>query len=529
MVAVSEAGQQLDANAASPIFEARSVFKRFAAVQALDDVSMALKPGEVRALVGENGAGKSTLIKIMTGVYQPDGGELRYAGRRVHFAKPRDAQIAGISTIYQEINLVPLMSAAQNLFLGHEPTNRLGLIDKRHMAREAREILGRYGIDIDVDRPLQDLSTGIQQTVAIARAMNEQHRVVIMDEPTSSLEPREVERLFGVIEMLQSQGIAVVYVSHRLDEVFRLCDTVTVLRDGALVHDGPLSELDRVGLIALMLGRDMADASRVTSFSDDGERSDQDVVLDARGLTRHHVIDDVDVSVHRGEVVGLAGLLGSGRSSTAKAIFGAEPLDAGTVSVEGSEVRKGSTRAAIAAGIALIPEDRKAEGVVPTLSVQENITLTILPRLAKRGILIDTDERRIAETFIERLRIKTSGPDQRLSELSGGNQQKVLLARMLATAPKLLILDDPTRGIDVGAKAEIQTLVSELAGEGLAVVLISSDLEEVVEGSDSLVVMRDGVVIGHLSGDEVNEDRVVALLAGASSTPTRAGASEVPA
>ncbi len=520
MVVLSEGTQASEASPATPVFEVRAVFKRFAAVQALEDVSLSLRPGEVRALVGENGAGKSTLIKIMTGVYQPDEGELLYGGERVQFAKPRDAQTAGISTIYQEINLVPLMSAAQNLFLGHEPTNRFGLIDKRHMAREAREILARYGIDADVNRPLQDLSTGVQQTVAIARAMNEKHRVVIMDEPTSSLEPREVERLFGVIDMLRKQGVAVVYVSHRLDEVFRLCDNVTVLRDGKRVHDGPLGELDRLGLIALMLGRDMADASRVTSFREEGDRDAQEVVLAARGLTRRRIIEDVDVTVHRGEVVGLAGLLGSGRSSTAKAIFGADPLDAGSVAIEGTEVRKGSTRAAIAAGIALIPEDRKAEGVVPTLSVQENISLTILPRLARHGLLINTDERRIAEEFIERLRIKTSGPDQRLSELSGGNQQKVLLARMLASAPKLLILDDPTRGIDVGAKAEIQALVSGLAGGGLAVVLISSDLEEVVEGSDRLVVLRDGVVIGELSGEDVHEDRVVELLAEASATPT---------
>jgi ribose transport system ATP-binding protein len=382
--------------------------------------------------------------------------------------------------------------------------------------------LERYGVQADVTKPLQDLSTGVQQTVAVARAMSEQHRVVIMDEPTSSLEPREVDRLFGVIDMLKAEGVAVVYVSHRLDEVFRLCDTVTVLRDGMRVHDGPISELDRMGLIALMLGREMGDFARVTSFGGDSEDVDREVVLAAQGLSRRHVIDDVDVTVHRGEVVGLAGLLGSGRSSTAKAIYGAQPLDSGTVSMEGDEVRRGSTRAAIAAGIALIPEDRKAEGVVPTLSVQDNITLTILPKLAKRGVLIDTDERKIAEEFIERLRIKTSGPDQKLSELSGGNQQKVLLARMLASAPKLLILDDPTRGIDVGAKAEIQSLVSGLAGEGIAVVLISSDLEEVVEGSSTLVVMRDGMVVGVLTGDEVHEDNVVALLAGASAEPSAA-------
>jgi monosaccharide-transporting ATPase len=507
---------------AAPVFEARAISKRFGPVQALDDVSMSLTPGEVRALVGENGAGKSTLIKIMTGVYRPDAGELVYRDERVQFARPRDAQVAGISTIYQEINLVPSMSAAQNLFLGHEPTRRLGLIDHAMMNRAAREILGRYGIDADVRRPLGELSVGVQQTVAVARAMNERHRVVIMDEPTSSLEPREVQRLFSVIELLRREGIAVVYVSHRLDEVFRICDSVTVLRDGRRVHDGPLRALDRVRLVALMLGRDIADASRVTTFAVEGERGDREVVLEARGLSRHNVIDDVDVSVHRGEVVGLAGLLGSGRSSTAKAIFGAQPLDAGRVTMEGREVRRGSTRAAIAAGIALIPEDRKAEGVVPTLSVQDNITLTILPRLASRGLLMHTNERRIATELIERLRIKTSGPDQKLAELSGGNQQKVLLARMLAAAPRLLILDDPTRGIDVGAKAEIQALVSDLAGQGIAVIIISSDLEEVVEGSDRLIVLRDGHVIGELSGGDIDADAVVEMLARAFETTSSA-------
>jgi ribose transport system ATP-binding protein len=310
--------------------------------------------------------------------------------------------------------------------------------------------------------------------------MNAQHRVVIMDEPTSSLEPREIERLFAVIDLLRTEGVGVVYVSHRLDEVFRLCDTVTILRDGRMVHDGLIADIDRVTLIALMLGRKIVDPTRVTSFSASTGREDPDVVLEADGLSRRHLLEDVDVTVHRGEVVGLAGLLGSGRTSTAKAIFGEQELDAGRVLVEGIQIRPGSTRAAIAAGIALLPEDRKAEGVVPTLSVQDNITLAILPRLARRGVLFDTDERRIAAELIERLRIKTSGPDQKVAELSGGNQQKVLLARMLATAPKLLLLDDPTRGIDVGAKAEIQALVSELAGKGLAVVLISSDLEEVV-------------------------------------------------
>ncbi|CAN5836555.1 sugar ABC transporter ATP-binding protein [soil metagenome] len=513
-MALTSASTQLSAaDAGSLVFEGRGVSKRFDAVQALDDVSIELISGAVHALVGENGAGKSTLIKILTGAYQPDRGELRYLGEPVSFARPRDAQAAGISTIYQEINLVPLMSAAQNLFLGREPTNRLGIVDHRRMRREAREILGRYGLDVDVTRPLERLSIGVQQTVAVARAIEEKHRVVIMDEPTSSLEQREVERLFGIIQLLRGEGVAVLYVSHRLDEVYALCDRVTVLRDGRRVHDGLLAGLPRVALIGHMLGREITDAARVTTFAAESEHSDRDTVLTAHGLRRRFVLDGVDVTVRRGEVVGLAGLLGSGRSSTAKAIYGAQPLDSGSVAMQGRQVRRGSTRAAIAAGIALLPEDRKAEGIIPTLSVRDNITLAIVPRLARRGVLIATDEGRIARDLIARLHIKTSGPDQKVSDLSGGNQQKVLLARMLAMAPNLLILDDPTRGIDVGAKAEIQALVSQLAGEGLAVILISSDLEEVVEGSDTLLVLREGSVVGALHGAEISGHAVMALLA----------------
>jgi ribose transport system ATP-binding protein len=336
-----------------------------------------------------------------------------------------------------------------------------------------------------------------------------------MDEPTSSLEPREVERLFTVIRTLQDEGVAVLYVSHKLDEVFTICDTVTVLRDGRRVHTGPVEGLTRLRLVATMLGRDVAEvrAHGVTRFGGDHSRDDAAPVLGAHDLRRRHVLSGVSVDVHPGEVVGLAGLLGSGRSETAKAIFGAQPLDAGTVEVAGRVVRRGSPSAALDAGIALLPEDRKAEGIVPGLSVRDNIALAALPRLSRAGFVSEGKQDEIVETFMTRLRIKASGPRQLVRELSGGNQQKVLLARMLCLNPKVLILDEPTRGIDVGAKAEVQALIDELAEKGLGVVMISSELEELAEGADTVVVLQDGAMIGTLRQDEISEDRIMAMIA----------------
>jgi monosaccharide-transporting ATPase len=504
------------ASDASTVLDVEDVSKRFAGVVALDAVSLSLRGGEVHALVGENGAGKSTLIKVLTGVYQPDQGRIVYRGEPVTFARPLDAQAAGISTIYQEVNLVPLLSVARNLFLGHEPTNRLGLIDFARMHRDATAILGRYGISVDVRRPLRELGLGVQQMVAVARAVSADHRVVIMDEPTSSLEPREVEQLLEQVDVLRREGVAVVYVSHRLEEVFRLCDRVTVLRDGRLVHSGPVADISRLELVSRMLGRAVAEVARGrTRFNDHEADQTTRPILKATDLTRRHVLDHVSVEARAGEVVGLAGLLGSGRSETAKAIFGAQPLDAGSVEVAGSAIPLGSPRAAISAGLALIPEDRKAEGIVPSLSVRDNIVLAALPTMSRAGFVSESQQDAVVKRLIARLRIKASSPAQKVSELSGGNQQKVLLARVLCLEPRVLILDDPTRGIDVGAKAEIQALISELAGQGMAVVLISSELEEVVEGSDSIVVLRDGAVVGRLRAEAVSQDGVMGLIAAA--------------
>ncbi|MFJ9397174.1 sugar ABC transporter ATP-binding protein [Streptomyces californicus] len=510
---------------ADPVLEARSVSKRFPGVVALDDVSFALRAGEVHALVGENGAGKSTLIKVLTGVYRSDEGEVRVSGEPVRFSRPFEAQQAGISTIYQEVNLVPLMSVARNIFLGREPKNRLGLIDFSRMNRETTELLDGFGVRVDPKRPLHTLGIGTQQMVALARAVSVQARVVIMDEPTSSLEPREVETLFRVIENLRGQGIAVLYVSHRMDELYRVCDRVTVLRDGRHIHTGELAPLERMRLVSMMLGRDMAEVRRdgLTGFATEGHDAARTPVLTATGLDRRHQLHDISLELYAGEVLGLGGLLGSGRSETAKALTGALPLDGGEITVDGKRVGRPTPAAAIRAGISMLPEDRKAEGIVPGLSVRENIVLAAMPRLSRVGIVSRAQQDRIVEIFVKRLRIKASGPEQKVGELSGGNQQKVLLARWLCLEPKVLLLDEPTRGIDVGAKAEVQSLIDELAREGLAVLLISSDIEELIEGADRIVVLRGGAVAGELSGDEVDESRLLEVLADHTPSPVPAG------
>ncbi|PJN32784.1 sugar ABC transporter ATP-binding protein [Streptomyces sp. CB02613] len=512
----------------APVLEARSVSKRFPGVVALDDVSFALRAGEVHALVGENGAGKSTLIKVLTGVYQSDGGEVRVGGEPVRFARPFEAQQAGISTIYQEVNLVPLMSVARNIFLGREPKNRFGLIDFPRMNRETTELLDGFGVRVDPKRPLHTLGIGTQQMVALARAVSVQAQVVIMDEPTSSLEPREVETLFRVIENLRGQGIAVLYVSHRMDELYRICDRVTVLRDGRHIHTGELAPLERMQLVSMMLGRDMAEVRRdgLTGFAAVGHDAARTPVLTATGLDRRHQLHNISVELYAGEVLGLGGLLGSGRSETAKALTGALSLDGGEITVDGKRIGRPTPAAAIRAGISMLPEDRKAEGIVPGLSVRENIVLAAMPRLSRAGIVSRAKQDRIVDIFMKRLRIKAYSPEQKVGELSGGNQQKVLLARWLCLEPKVLLLDEPTRGIDVGAKAEVQSLIDELAREGLAVLLISSDIEELIEGADRIVVLRGGAVAGELAGDEVDESRLLEVLA--DHTPDRALSDRTP-
>ncbi|MBB5857728.1 ribose transport system ATP-binding protein [Amycolatopsis umgeniensis] len=479
--------------------------KTFAGVRALDDVSFALRPGEVHALVGENGAGKSTLIKVLTGVHRPDSGTIHARG--------------AISTIYQEVNLIPLMSVASNVYLGREPRRRLGLVDWARMNSDAAALLADYGIDTDVRRPLGTLGVGAQQMVALARAVSVDADVVIMDEPTSSLEPREVETLFEVIGRLHERGIAIVYVSHRMDELYRICERVTVLRDGKRVHTGPLADLPRLELVSMMLGRSVGDirSHGSTAFEGDHEAG-REPILRAENLTSGNRLGGVSVEIKPGEIVGLAGLLGSGRTETARAIVGDLPLSGGTVLVGGKQIPRGNVAAAMRAGVSMLAEDRKTEGIIPHLSVRENIVLAALPKLSRFGLVSRARQDRIVDTFVKRLRIKVSSPDQKVSELSGGNQQKVLLARWLCTEPKVLLLDEPTRGIDVGAKAEVQALIDELAKDGLAVLLISSEMEELLDGADRLVVLKDGAVVGELAGEQLTQDHVLAAIASGGET-----------
>ncbi|MGW0518454.1 sugar ABC transporter ATP-binding protein [Crossiella sp. NPDC003009] len=499
------------------VLTAAGVGKHFAGVHALREVDFTLRAGQVHALVGENGAGKSTLIKVLTGVYRPDGGEIRFLGEPVSFDRPAAAQEAGISTVYQEVNLVPSMSVAHNLFLGREPRGRFGTVDFGRMRRESAKLLAELGIPVDPRRELSSLGLGVQQMVAIARAVQTEARVVIMDEPTSSLEPREVETLFQVVRRLHQREVSVVYVSHRMEELYTICDSVTVLRDGRTVHSGPMSEVSRLELVALMLGREVAQvrSEGTTAFSDShtGGDDSRQPVLRAKGLRKRAVLTGVDLSVQPGEVVGLGGLLGSGRTETVTALAGLLTLDGGEISVAGKPLKGGSTAAAIRAGMVLVPEDRKAEGIIPHLSVRENIVLAALPRLSKAGITSRARQDKVVDIFMKRLRIKASSPEQRVSELSGGNQQKVMLARWLAVEPKVLLLDEPTRGIDVGAKAEVQALIEELAEQGLAIVMVSSELDELVAGADRVVVLREGGSVAELRGDEVTADGVLNALA----------------
>ena len=409
---------------------------------------------------------------------------------------------------------MPLMSVARNLYLGHEPRGRLGLLALDEMNSAATALLHRYGIDIDVRRPVRSFGAGVQQMIAIVRAVSTDARVVILDEPTASLEPREITRVFGVVARLKAAGAALLFVSHNLDEVFAISDRITILRDGRRARTSLIGETNKLEVIATMLGRDIAEvrAEGLTSF-DREQQIGSEVLLRASGLDRRRQLRDVSLAVRPGDVLGLTGLLGSGRSETVKAIFGTQRVDGGRVEVAGRPVRTGSPRASLAAGTVLLPEDRKAEGIVPTMSVRDNIALMAMPRLSRLGFVSHTRVDRLVNEFIDRLGIKTAGGRQNIDQLSGGNQQKALLARLLCTNPKVLLLDEPTRGIDIGAKAEVQSLIQQLADQGCGIVLISSELEDVIEGSTRVVVLKDGAVVGELDLDEIDEQRIMELMA----------------
>ncbi|WP_061935106.1 sugar ABC transporter ATP-binding protein [Aureimonas sp. AU22] len=488
----------------------REIEKSFSGVPALSGASLEIEPGEVMALIGQNGAGKSALIKILTGAYRRDGGAITLDGKPVDFASPGAAQGSGIATIYQEINLVAQRSVTENIFLGRELT-RFGLTDRRAMAREAERLLAGFGLAVDVSLPLGRFNAATRQMVAIARALSMRARLVIMDESTSSLDEREVETLFATIRKLTAEGVAVLFVSHRMDELYAVCDRVTVMRDGQTVGVHRMSEIAKIDLVTAMLGRTLAEAERRLGGSQDG--TGREALLDARDLVAGRRLNGASVSVGRGEVVALAGLLGSGRTETARIVFGADRPDAGTLHLDGSPRVFSGPAEAIAAGFGFCSEDRKIEGIVPDMSVAENLTLALMPRLAKAGLVDEAAQRAVVDRFVKRLGIKLASPDQKIRELSGGNQQKVLLARWLAMNPRLLIVDEPTRGIDIGAKAEILTLLRELSKDGLGVLMISSEIEEVLSLADRVTVLADGQTVAELSGDGISEPAILSAMA----------------
>jgi ribose transport system ATP-binding protein len=490
------------------------ITKRFSGVKALDGVDLTLECGEVHALVGENGAGKSTLIKIMTGAYTRDRGGMSLDGQAVEFNSPEEAQAAGVVAVYQEVNLLSFRTVAENIYLGREPRRFRLMIDWERMNADAAALLERLGLDIDPRATLGSLNIAHRQMVAIARGVSFNAKIVVLDEPTSSLTEREVSILYDVIRRLKAEGTAVVYISHRFDELYAVCDRVTVLRDGKFVATRAFEGLEKLDLVCLMLGKQRDELRKgTTAFEHHAIVKEAQPLLRAENLQHGRKLNNVTVEVGRGEIVGLAGLLGSGRTETARAIFGADMIDGGRITLEGRTLKINGPGDAIDAGLAFLSEDRKAEGIIPELSVRENLTLAALPALTKFGIVSRAKQREIVERYMKRLGIKAQNADQKIRELSGGNQQKVLLARWLCKEPKFLILDEPTRGIDIGAKGEIQSLVNELAESGMGVLMISSELEELVEGSSRVIVLRDGQRVAELAGREISQDSIIHAMA----------------
>jgi len=497
--------------APAPLLEASHVHKRYPGVYALNDVSLDVRPGEVLALVGENGAGKSTLMKILSGAVQLDEGEIRLDGQPVQIPDPHAAIALGIGIIYQELSLVDVLSVAENIFLGDLPTRggRPWQVDWPLLYARTQELLDRVGSSATPRTQTSELSVAQKQMVEIARALARNVRVLILDEPTSSLTAQETEKLFEIIRSLQARGVGIVYISHRLEEVFEIAQRVTVLRDGQLVGTLPVAEADEDTLVRMMVGRDLS------HMYPGGLTETGSVRLEVRNLSRAGVLDDVSFSVRAGEVVGLAGLVGAGRTELARCIFGADPISSGEILLDGRPVKVGSPGAAVKLGIALVPEDRKLQALILGMAVRENMTLPVLPRLGSNpAVPSKAKEKTLVEEYIRNFRIRTPTMEQRVGALSGGNQQKVVIARWIAADPKVLILDEPTRGIDVGAKAEVHALIADLAARGVAILLISSELPEVMGMSHRILVMREGRLVADIPRAEASEEAIMSAAAG---------------
>ncbi len=506
-----------------PLLEMRGISKSFPGVRALSEVDLTVHSGEVHALLGENGAGKSTLLKILSGVQSADSGTVRFDNRDVSFATPQDAQRAGIVTIYQEFSLFPSLTIAENVLIGREPvlTERAGplgrrLINWREMARQTRAIMAEVGLDMDPLREVADLSVAEQQMVEIARALSMESRLIIMDEPTSALSDKEVQKLFTIIRELKAKGIAIIFVTHRLEEVKVICDRLTVLRDGERVGEVATAETSIDQMIGMMVGREVE-----RLFAHRSEHGSGDIILEIKAITRRNRgpgnnlarLFDISFALKRGEIVGLAGLVGAGRTDLARVIFGADPYDEGEILIGGAKVDLRSPKDAIAAGLGLVPEDRKLQALFLSLAVRANASMTALERLSRRfGFVNGREERAMVAEYTSRLNVKMADAEQEIVNLSGGNQQKVVLARWLALGPKVLIVDEPTRGIDVAAKAEVHQLLYELAGSGIGIIAISSELPEVMTVSDRILTMREGRITGEVMDSEATEEGLMELM-----------------
>ncbi|MCR4841814.1 MAG: sugar ABC transporter ATP-binding protein [Eubacterium sp.] len=495
------------------VLTARGITMTFPGVKALDNVDLTLRKGEIHALMGENGAGKSTLIKCLTGINDFESGEVRIDGidGPVKNHSTRDAQNVGISTVYQEVNLCPNLSVAENLFIGREPMTKLHTIDRRSYNKRSQELMDSLGISVDVTQNLENYSLAIQQMVAIARAVDMDCKVLILDEPTSSLDEEEVQKLFELMRKLRDDGVGIIFVTHFLEQVYEVCDRITVLRNGTFVGEYKIEDLPRVKLVAAMMGKDLNDLENIEKETGDVEN--EPLEISAKALAHKGTIKPFDIDIHKGEVVGVGGLLGSGRSELARAIYGSDRANEGELSVDGNKVNIKRPIDAMNLGMGMLPDDRKAEGVIEDLSVRENIIFALQAKRGTFKLLPRAKQEEIADRYIDLLEIKTPSPEAIVGQLSGGNQQKVILARWLATDPNFLILDEPTRGIDVGTKAEIQKLIIDLAKEGKSILFISSEIAEMLRTCNRMVIMRDGEKVDELSG-EMTQESVMSAIAG---------------
>jgi ribose transport system ATP-binding protein len=492
----------------NPLLEVKNVSKEFPGVKALNHVDLKLFPGEVRALVGENGAGKSTLIKIISGVYRPTEGEIYLNGIQKEIPDPYFALKNGIVPVHQEVNLEPFLTVAENIFIGRQPKNNFGFIDYKMMNSEATKWLTELGIEIDPNLPLGMASIAERQMVAIARAVSLDAKVLIFDEPTSSLTQKEIDGLFLVIKRLKEKNIGIIYISHRLEEIFQVCDSITIMRDGVVVANELLKNIDTPSIIRLMIGRDLKDMYEKT-VAEIGKP-----ILEVKNLNVKGILNDISFTLRSGEIVGVSGLVGAGRTELARALFGDLPISSGQIFIDGKEVRSKTPKGFIQSGIGLIPEDRKDQGLVIDLPIKNNISMTIFRILSKFGIMNEKQEIGVAEDYVKKLTIKTPSIFQKVKFLSGGNQQRVVIAKWLATKPKILIVDEPTRGIDVGAKAEIHKLLNDLVHQGVAILMISSELPEIIAMSDRVLVIYLGRVTAELEGKKINEEKIMRYATG---------------